>query len=125
MAATITWNGKQAVIALKESTGKGLIAAALFLQARHKQALNLSNPRPYKTPSQPGEYPRKRTGQLQAGVLYHPTSAAEAGRTGRVAIGYSPQAFYGGILEARGRLGLIDTLRKFQAQIVALIGGGA
>ena len=67
-----------ALIRLKAASVTGLLRAAVFLQTTHKRLLNVSNPRPYGTPSAAGEYPRKRTGQGQASVVYYPRTQAQA-----------------------------------------------
>ena len=63
-------NVTEAVETVRQEAAKRLLRAALFFQAQHQQRLGVSNPRPHKTPSRPGEYPRKRTGAGQASVVY-------------------------------------------------------
>jgi hypothetical protein len=66
----------------------------LYFWQQVNRALNVSNPRPYDTPSQAGEPPRKRTGFLQRNVLYELDRASLTGR-----VGVSRSALYGLYLE--------------------------
>lgn len=100
--------------------------AALFFQAQHQQRLSKSNPRPYLTPSAPGEYPRARTGAGRAGVMIDPPSLAAVAAEGRVRVGYVVNVSYMLTLEvARKRLGLLKTLQELKGQLKAIIEAGA
>lgn len=119
------WNGQAAKLALRNASAKGLLKAALFFQAQHQQRLAKSNPRPYVTPSQPGEYPRARTGAGRAGVMVDPPSVEAIAREGRVRIGYVQNVFYMLVLElGHNRLGLLQTLKDLKGQLKAIIEAG-
>lgn len=81
----------------------------------------------YKSPSRPCEYLKKRTGHLQAGILYEPTTADAAGRAGEIRIGYAASVRYGGIWELRGaqqrRKGLIDLVAEMRGELQAVAVG--
>jgi hypothetical protein len=107
---------------VKQEAAKRLLRAALFFQAQHMQRLGVSNPRPHKTPSRPGEYPRKRTGQGQASVVYGPESIAGIAAEMKVRIGLVPSGKHLAILEfGRDRLGFVKTMADLQEQLKALI----
>jgi hypothetical protein len=101
---------------------RGDEALAFFWQAC-VQTLNVSNPRPYDTPSKPGEPPRKRTGWLQRNVLYELDEKTLSGR-----VGITRNARYGLYLELgtrrmAARPWLLATLQKVEKQLNAIAGG--
>lgn len=125
MADGVEWHGEERLAELDQAIGEGLLRGAVYFQTQHKLRLNKSNPRPYAHSSQPGEYPRARSGFGRDNVWYEPTSVAEAGRAGFVRIGYRVNAFYMAILEVyRGRLGLVKTLESIKVQLARIITGG-
>lgn len=66
----------------------------------------------YPPASKPGQYPRKRTGNLQRSTVVRPRTVREIERTGQVQIGYLQRAYYGVILEYdMDRTRLADTIR--------------
>lgn len=108
---------------LKEATWEGVQRAAVMFWSAVQQKLNVSNPRPYTTPSRPGEPPRKRTGNLQRGVVYQLDEANHRGR-----VGMMPAAYYGTFLElgtARmlPRPFLLETLREMLPQLQKVLKG--
>lgn len=118
----LKWNGDVVKLEIKKASAEGLLRAAVFFQAQHMQRLNISNPRPHTTPSQPGEYPRKRTGFGQANVMYQPASVDEIAAEGAVRIGYLQPAFYLLVLElALRRHGLLQTLKDLRPQLSMLV----
>ncbi len=125
LRASGKWHGDEAKARTRRQAAEGLLRCAVFFATAHMQALNVSNPRPYATPSREGEYPRKRTGWLQAHVTWAPQSVAEVERDQAVRVGYAQNASYGLILELfRGRLGLTETLEAVRPRLAALSGGG-
>lgn len=81
------------------------------------EELNISNPRPYKTPSRPGEPPRKRTGWLQRHVVYQLDEKALTGR-----VGPSVNAIYGVFLDLgtrwmAARPWLLATAKKYWSRL--------
>lgn len=113
----------EVLAALKKAAWENVLRAAVVFQTQVLQALNVSNPRPYKTPSAPGEPPRKRTGFLQANVQL---DVDEANLTARV--GILANAKYGAYLEfgtrkMKPRPFLSLVLGKFGQQLAALLGG--
>ena len=113
-----------------EAQAKKLARAAVYLMNQHQQRLNKPAPAVrrrgrvrYTGASAPGEYPRKRTGFLQANVTFQPTTIAEIIRAGMVRVGLMANAFYGAVLEVRyHRLGLRRTLADMLPQLRALAG---
>lgn len=119
----VSWNG-DALLEIDDANGNLLVRVAAEVQSHLIQQLGVMNPPPYKTPSKPGEYPRKRTGALQGSVVYEPASPSAAAQAGRVKLGYSTNAFYGAVLELkRARLGLVKALEETRGTIEKLAGG--
>jgi hypothetical protein len=111
-------NPTEQVVAL---AWKGLQRAVVFYWQSLQTALNRSNPRPYKTPSKPGEPPRKRTGFLAANVRYEFNQP-----TGEARVGVTTNAKYGGFLEIgtrkmAARPWLLATLQKVFPQLQVLL----
>ena len=110
---SVQWNGN-AIHEIEDASAKGLLRAAVYVQTHLMQRLN----KPYPPASKPGQYPAKRTGHGQAGVLYEPESIDEVARRQAVKIGYVENVFYMGILEAfKERLGLVKTMKDLGDQI--------
>jgi hypothetical protein len=107
---------------LRQKAAQKLLAVAAHFVTVHMGFLNVSNPRPYVTPSKPGEYPRKRTGFGQRSVLFQPSSVTGVISEGlKVRVGYLANAKYMLILELyRRRLGLLETLRRTKPQLQAI-----
>lgn len=123
MPTSLTWNGPQVLAELQAAGWEGVQRTTVFFWQKVVEALNVSNPRPYVTPSNPGEPPRKRTGWLQRNILYE---LDEAAKTGRVGIGRL--ALYGAYLELgtrrmAARPFLLATLDKHRQQLEALAAG--
>ena len=110
------FNGN-AIKEIEDATANGLLRAAVFVQSHVMQRLN----KPYPPASVPGEYPAKRTGHGQGGVVYEPQTTSAVARTQAVKIGYVENVFYMGLLEAyRNRLGLVNTVEDLGKQIDTL-----
>jgi hypothetical protein len=118
-----TWNGDQVMDELREDATKLLLVAAITLQTEHVKDLNKSNPRPHRNPAPRGEFPRKRTGNLQAGILIDPPDLQAIKATLSVRVGYSRNADYGAYLGAKGWKWIIDTLTRVEGRIAQLTGG--
>lgn len=108
---------------VKEAAWEGIQRATEFLHAALLRELNIANPRPYKTPSQAGEPPRKRTGFGQRNVL---RVYDKENMTARV--GVATNAIYMLFLEVgtrhiRPRPWLWSTVLKVFPQIQMLAGG--
>ena len=107
---------------LEEKAWRGLQRAVVFYHSQLLLVLNKSNPRPYKTPSAPGEAPRKRVGYLQRNVLFELNAKDKSAR-----VGITVQAKYGAFLELGTKRGLkprpfmLPTLTKLLPQLQALI----
>lgn len=108
---------------VKREMASRLLRAAIFFQTQQMQRLNRSNPRPYKEPSVAGEYPRKRTGAGQAGVVYAPLTIDGIIAAGlRVRLGQTRNSWYILMLEIfRDRLGYRKTLEDLRPQIAAIL----
>lgn len=125
--AKLNWRGGEEMATIRAASWDGVRRAVVFYFTQLQQALNVSNPRPYKTPSRPGEPPRKRTGFLQRAIAYELDEAK-----GEARVGVKANAKYAGFLELgtsrmAARPFLLATLEKFLPQIKALAqtGGGA
>lgn len=120
--ARLTWNdqaGPQVVALAWDRLKAAVVTYHTLLLA----AINVANPRPYKAPSSPGEPPRKRTGWLQAHVLYELDEESHSGR-----VGVAKNALYGIFLESgtklmRARPWLLATLKANWDKIAALAAG--
>src|SRR5262249_52542965 len=110
--------------AIREAVAESLLRAAVHLQVAHKDRLAINNPPPYLNSAQPGEYPRKRTGVGQAGVMIVPTSRQEVIRTLRCRGGHAASTFYLVALANRGWKGLLDTLEIELPKLEQILGGG-
>jgi len=64
----VEWNGKKLAKKYREALADGLTAGAIYLQGEMKQ--NLSGP----SPSLPGEYPGKDTGNLRRSITFSAAS---------------------------------------------------
>lgn len=108
----------------KEEMAARLLRAIVFFQQHQQQRVGISNPRPHRTPSQPGEYPRKRTGFGQKGVVYAPGSVPEVIAEGlRVRAGQLANSHYMLILETkRDRLGFAKTFGDLAPQLKRILG---
>jgi len=115
---------------LSDRQVKKLMRAAVYLMNQHQQRLNKPAPAVkrkgkvrYTGASAPGEYPRKRTGFLQANVWMEPLDPYQIAQEGSVRVGLRANAVYGAILEVRyKRLGLKRTLQDLVPQLRAIAG---
>lgn len=122
MKGKTTWNGAAVHREIVTGGAVKLIAAAVMLQTRLMLRVGISNPKPYVTSSVDGEYLRKRTGWLQAHILYEPTAPDDVARQGSVRVGYGASAFYGAIWEIRKRRkGLLDALKEIMPELKAMM----
>lgn len=113
---SVNWNDN-AIHEIEDASGAGLLRAAVYVQSHLMQRLN----KPYPPASKPGDYPAKRTGHGQAGVVYEPEDAQTVARRQGVKIGYVENVFYMGLLEAfKARLGLKQTVEDLAKQIDTL-----
>ncbi|MEK7767082.1 MAG: hypothetical protein AAB368_12670, partial [bacterium] len=69
-AARRAWGVEARAYPEVNATANDLVRTVVFFHTGLQLVLNKSNPRPYKTPSKPGEPPRKRTGFGQRNVQY-------------------------------------------------------
>lgn len=128
-------NARQLSTALQQDIGRKLARCGIFLAAYHQQKLGVACPHDrveatantssirYRNPSQPGEYPKKRTGFLQASVLFAPTTVSDLERSKAVRIGYAKAAFYGPVLEVMmRRLGLVRSLTDTLSMLSRIMG---
>ncbi len=125
MSGRHNWNGPAAQTFVHDAAWSNLVRAVEFLWNHLVVVvLNRSNPRPYTTPSLPGEPPRKRTGWLQQHVV---REYDEGTLTARV--GVTKNAAYGLYLELgtkrmAARPWLMTTVNKLMPQMQALMGKG-
>lgn len=123
MSSRIQANIRASFDAIGMSIAQRLLLAAVTASIEHQRRLNRSNPRPYVDPSKPGEYPRKRTGYLQASTTYYPQSPRDVLLAGFVDVGYSESGFYGEALVNRGRKGIEDTIDDMRTQLEGIVAG--
>lgn len=115
---------------MTDARARKLLRAAIYFMNQHQQRLNKPAPAVrrrgrvrYTGASAPGEYPRKRTGFLQANVWMDAWDAATVVAAGSVRVGLRSNAFYGAVLEVKyRRKGLKDTLADLLPQLRALAG---
>lgn len=119
MAAILKWNGAKAKEAYRAEAAERLLGAATFLQQKLRAELNVA----YPPASKPGEFPRRRTGNLREQILVVPDTAKGVLRAGlRAKLGYGKKARYGGTLENRlRRLGLRAILNKYRGALPAKV----
>ena len=124
MVGKINWYGDECAAKVEAAGWEGLAQAVTFFWRKCVEALNVSNPRPHKTPSRPGEPPRKRTGFGQKNVKYE---LDKKGMRGRVGVGANAKymAFLDrGTKRCLPRPWLLATLEKFMGQIKSLAQAG-
>lgn len=114
------WHGPDVLAEVNATAFDNLLRAVSFYHTKLLEEVNVSNPRPYDSPSAPGEPPRKRTGFLQRNILYEVYKSAQM-----VRVGVSLNALYGLFLEfgtrfMQPRPWLLATLDKYWQQIKAL-----
>lgn len=117
MAAT--WNGDAAKRLVRERAAKALLAAAATLVAEHKRDLSTS----YPPASRAGEFPHGRTWNLRSAVDSEPKSVAEVAQSLRVRVGYRRNAEYILYLVKAKRSWLLDTARRIQDRLRAMLAG--
>ena len=123
---SVTFDDAAAQKAMQEGARR-LQRTATFFQQHLQQRLSVSNPKPYLNSSVPGQYPRKRTGNLIANIIWGPTSVAGIFGAGmKVRIGINQPGHYGIILEFfRKRLGFIQTMNDLKPVLQAMLKGKA
>lgn len=124
---TIVWNGDRARQAAEREAAIRVLRAGIYFKNEHKRRLGVSNPRPYKTPSKPGEYPRARTHALQNAVMTDVSSQSAVIVNGmRIRIGLSVNVWYGLYLEQElGRLGFEQSVRDLKPLVAEILGAKA
>lgn len=117
----------QAFEQVKLEAAQRLQRAAVFFVQQHQTKLSVSNPSPYKTPSKPGEYPRKRTGAGIGGVVFSPVDPRGIIEGGfKVRIGQMQNSWYMLHLENNmDRLGFQETLGRLRGHLNTILQGPA
>lgn len=106
------------------ASAKRMLVAAIKLVNEHQKRLSVGNPSPHEDPSEPGEYPKLRTGFGRSQFAAVPMSVEEIATKLKVTIGAKEPGFYmEHLAENRGRKGLIDTLDDKRAEIARAIAG--
>jgi hypothetical protein len=114
----LRWNGKAAVAKVRRVAAEYVFDAALLAQQELMDALDV----PYPPASRPGEFPRRRTGNLRMSVEVFPKSVRQVMRTGSVTIRYGAKGFYGNILvEKLGRKGPADVVARALARKLSVV----
>ena len=119
----LTWHGDTVIVQIQATSFENVKRCAAFLAARLKEVFNVRNPAPYKTPSAPGEPPRKRTGRLQGSVAYTFNEAAGSASVG-VSAEYGPFLEKGTrYMDARPFVLVLVTVRAHLAELGRIAGG--
>lgn len=115
------WHDRMNKIRAEKMIAIGEVAANMLRQ-------RLSTP--YPPASVPGQYPRKRTGNLLSSVQLFPKTAATlvkqySRKPMKVVVGYAKKGFYGYILTWRGRKGPQDivALKELSTQAQSIMNG--
>lgn len=114
-----TWNGDGAHRFTMDAAWEGILRATVYFWQKCQEALNVSNPRPYKNPAPNGQPPHKRTGFGAANVIYEVDQ-----KTMTTRVGVLSNAKYMAIHEAKNHPWLMPTIKKFWAQLQVLATGG-
>lgn len=113
----LTWNGARAQADVERKVGTVLVRTAIEVQSELMKELSKA----YPPASRVGEFPHYRTLNLRESIVYEPADPAEAGRLGRVRVGYAQKGYYGAILELfRGRLGLKAIVERVRGKLAGL-----
>lgn len=120
----LIWRELAALETLEAEWSNRLLRAAVTLQTEHMANINVFNPIPYDQPGMKGDYPKKRTGFLQAHIWIEPTDPKEIAKRGHVRIGYAKAATYGMWLELRGWKGIWDTALSIITKLYDVVGKG-
>lgn len=116
----LTWHGDVAITEVKGVAWERIQRIVVFFHTEVLAVLNKNNPRPYTSPSKPGEPPRKRTGWLQRNVLYELDAKKQEGR-----VGITRNALYGLYLEMgtkfmAARPWLFATLKRLMPKLKSM-----
>jgi hypothetical protein len=113
-------NGKERIAEIEVAGWEAVQRCTVFLWTECVKATGISNPRPYITPSQPGEPPRLRTGHGQRNITYELDPAKGIGRVGvrvnAIYMAYLDQ----GTRRVLPRPWLLATAIKFRKQLEAI-----
>ena len=97
---------------LRTAAALELLGIGLFIRDKHRRHLSKQN-LDGKTPSRPGEFPRRVTGNLIAETVCVPDTVDKIERSLTVSVGYTRKAIYGRYLSQAGRLTIEDTVKKY------------
>ena len=119
MTAKLKWHGEKVKKGVRTLAAERLLNATKKLQKLARQAFGEH----YPPASVPGQFPKRRTGNLVRSIQIIPDNVSEIVRRQlSVGLGYGPRAPYGPILEDyRKRLGLAEVVRKNRALLVAAL----
>lgn len=109
------WHGERAKQDIRGMLGAQLVVAAQLLRSRHQVALAKA----YPPASRPGEFPRRRTGRLMAGVDFEPRTAEECADTQGIRV-FNDTPYERHLLKS-GRLGVQDTWAKVRNQVAVMM----
>lgn len=104
-----------------------LTAAGRLIEEGYQEALSVPNPPPYKNSSKPGQYPRRRTGNLMENVVM--TALVATGSGFKVMVGVRSGAIGGGgapyIEELRmsGRKTIYDYFASVAGRVAGILRG--
>jgi hypothetical protein len=113
------WYGEREKVRIRTLLGQQAVAAAKLLADTHRADLGTA----YPPASRREQYPRKRSGNLQAAVDYSPKSPIEAvNRGGCDVFVDTGRAAYIRRLLNMGRKGISDTMNRLRARMKSILG---
>lgn len=116
-------NGTQRLAEIETAGWEAVQRCTVALWTACVQAVGVGNPRPYTTPSRPGEPPRLRTAHGQRNIAYELDQARGKGRVGvRLNARYMAMLDQG-TRHIRPRPWLLFTVRKIWPRLQALAQG--
>lgn len=114
------WHGAEQLARIEAAGWESIVRCTVLLWTECSKAVGVSNPRPYTTPSAPGQPPKLRTGWGQRNIAYELDQAKGVGRVG-VRMGAAYMAYLDqGTRRVAARPWLLATAQRLYAQLQAL-----
>lgn len=110
---------------LEREAAKRLLAAGQAIVDEARDDFSVPNPYPHTNSSKAGQFPRLRTGDLDAGIVMdakHPAHVIQNGFV--VKIGIKRKVAYGITLMKKGRLSVKDSYLRVKAKVGQILRGG-
>ena len=110
---------------LEREAAKRMLAAGKAIVEEAHADFSVPNPYPYTNSSKAGQFPRLRTGELNAGIVMDAKHPAHVIRNGFVLkIGIKRKVDYGITLMKKGRLSVKDSYLRVKAKVDQILRGG-